>query len=138
MWWHGTQYTFLAILWLFPPLSAHVSQVWESVIKSICQTSPYLHFRGKTRELYSLGLYSQAIQLQEATGSEYQGLLQAHTIHGLQPWSQGPGCQDSITRSHAPPQSRDLALGSWRHGMVQLLEALEAPLGVSLYFKNIS
>lgn len=77
MWWHGTQYSFLAILWLFPPLSAHVSQVWESVIKSICQTSPYLHFRGKTRELYSLGLYSQAIQLHQATGSEYQGLLQA-------------------------------------------------------------
>lgn len=113
-------------------------QVWESVIKSICQASPYLHFNHcKTREaLPAWPAFPSNPTPRSHRPRAPGGCYKPHTIHGLQPWSQGLGSPKSITRdasahhmSHSPPWGRGLALGSWWHGMVQLPEALEIPLG---------
>lgn len=99
----------------------------------------------KPARLYPLALCPQETQLQEATGPEHQGSatslipsMGCNLDHkDLGPMRASPGrgnCAHHM--SHAPPWGRDLALASWTHGMVQLLEALEAPRGSLPIFKT--
>lgn len=90
-------------------------------------------------------LHSQATQVQEATGLEHQWAAISLTplmgcnldLKDLGPMRPSPGRGNpALHMSPAPPQGRDLALGSQRHGMVQLLEALEAPLRLPCVLKT--
>lgn len=130
-------------------------QLWENMTKSICQASPYLCFSHcKTRDALPtwpptwptpLALPSNPSPRSHRPGAP-MGCYKPHTTDGLQPWSQGLGSHETITRErqsctpHVPCPTTGQGFGTgltetW-HGAAS--GSLGGTTAIAMCFENIS